>query len=169
MKRILLLIFGILMLASTAFTQDKKTMLTGELGINFFGYDTPYLTTGILYHMEVREGMYIVGGADFGIHTETDDSGEVQADFLIPLKTGIYFPFQFNKINFGFGTGISPCFQFTHAGTGADFLIGPYINGSVRIQVHPVMSVFLQVQQDLLFGKPDWIYTGTRMNIGITF
>ncbi len=90
-------------------------------------------------------------------------------DHFDTLKIGIEFPFQVNIIKYGFGTGITPCFQFTDDGTGAEFLVGPYINGSIRIKVHPVMSIFLQIQQDLLFGKPDWIYTGTRMNLGITF
>lgn len=169
MKKILILVFGLVILGSNVFAQERKTMLTGELGINFFGYDTTYLTTGILYHMEVKDSMYIVGGVDFGISRVSSNSEIVGADFLIPLKIGIEFPFQVNNLKYGFGAGITPCFQFTYNDTGAEFLIGPYINGSIRIKVHPVMSVFLQLQQDLLFGKPDWIYTGTRMNLGITF
>jgi hypothetical protein len=168
-KKILILIFGLILLGSNVFTQERKNMLTGKFGINFFGYNTTYLTTGILYHQEVRDGMYIVGGVDFGISRVSINSQIVGADFLIPMKIGIEFPFQVNIIKYGFGTGITPCFQFTYDGSGADFLIGPYINGSIRIKVHSVMSIFLQIQQDLLFGKPNWIYTGTSTNIGITF
>ncbi len=169
MKKILSVIVGIFILTSAAFTSESGTVITGGFGINFFGYETTYLTTGILYQVEIRDGMDLVGGIDFGIHTETISSGEVEADFLIPLKVGIYFPFQGEKIKFGFGGGLSPCFQFTHDDEGAGFLIGPYITGSMRLKVHPVMSIFLQIQQDLLFGKPDWIYMGSQARLGISF
>ena len=154
---------------ANVYTLEGETQVTGGFGLNFFGYETIYLTTGILYQVEIKDGMDIVGGIDFGINTETNDSGKVEADFLIPLKIGIYFPFQDEKIKYGFGSGIAPCFQFTHDDSGAVFLIGPYVNGSMRIQVHPVMSIFLQVQQDLLFGKPNWIYSGSQIKLGITF
>ena len=169
MKKIILLISIFLIAISSITASDKKTMFTGEFGFNFFGYKTSYLTTGILYQVEIRDGMDLVSGVDFGIHTTNGNSGVIEADFLIPLKLGLYFPFQVERIQYGFGTGISPCFQKTYDGSGSDFLIGPYVNGSIRIKVHPVMSVYLQVQQDLLFGKPDWIYTGSRINIGISF
>jgi hypothetical protein len=31
------------------------------------------------------------------------------------------------------------------------------------------MSLVVQLQQDLLFGKPDWIYTATSISAGIAF
>jgi hypothetical protein len=168
-KKIVSVIFGLFILTAAINALDGSDMVTGGFGINFFGYETIYLTTGILYQVEIKDGMDIVGGADFGIHTETGASGEVEADFLIPLKIGIYFPFQGENIKLGFGGGLTPCFQFTYDGSGAGFLIGPYINGSMRLKVHPVMSVFLQVQQDLLFGKPNWIYSGSQIKLGISF
>jgi len=168
-KKIFIVLTGLLIITSVIFPLGGNTIATGEFGFNFFGYETIYLTTGVLYQVEIIDGMDFVGGADFGIHTVPGDSGEIEADFLIPLKVGIYFPFQVGQIKFGFGTGLTPCFQNTHDGSGAEFLMGPYINGSIRIKVHTVMSVFLQVQQDLLFGKPDWIYTGSRINAGISF
>ncbi len=169
MKKIVIAVAGLLILSSAGFALDGKTLVTGGFGLNFFGYETLYLTTGVLYQVEIKEGMDLVGGADFGIHTETSDSEEVEADFLIPLKIGIYFPFQGEKIKYGFGTGLTPCFQSKHDDTGAKFLVGPYVNGSMRIKVHPVMSIFLQIQQDLLFGKPDWIYMGSQVKLGISF
>ncbi|MEA1910772.1 MAG: hypothetical protein U9N32_03730 [Spirochaetota bacterium] len=169
MKKLLIVITGLFILSAAAFASDSKTMLTGGFGVNFFGYKTPYLTTGFMYQVEIKEGMALVGGVDFGIYTDTNISGDVEADFLIPLKIGVYFPFPGEKITFGFGTGLSPCFQFTNDDSDASFLMGPYVNGSMRIKVHPVMSVFLQIQQDLLFGKPDWIYTGSQIKLGISF
>ena len=169
MNKLVIIIAVLSMSAAAVFASDGKTTVTGGFGINFFGYETIYLTTGILYQVEIKDGMDFVGGVDFGINTETNDSGEVEADFLIPLTIGLYFPFQCEKIKFGFGSGLTPCFQFTHDDSGSGFLMGPYINGSIRIKVHPVMSIFLQVQQDLLFGKPDWIYTGSRIRMGLSF
>lgn len=169
MKKIIMLIAGLFILSVAVIASERSSKFTGGFGINFFGYETTYLTTGFLYQVEIRDGMDFVGGADFGINTETNNSGEVKADFLIPLKVGVYFPFPGENITFGFGSGLSPCFQFTHDDSDAGFLVGPYINGSMRIRVHSVMSVFLQIQQDLLFGKPNWIYTGTQLKAGITF
>lgn len=169
MKKNYIITAGLFILSIAIFASESKAMLTGGFGINYFGYDTLYLTTGFLYQAELRDGMDFVAGADFGINTNTNDSGDVEANFLIPLKIGVYFPFPGEKITYGFGSGLSPCFQFTHDDTGAGFLIGPYINGSIRIQVHPVMSIFLQVQQDLLFGKPNWIYSGSQIKLGISF
>lgn len=168
MKKLFILIGILFILVSTAFTLDNKSLVTGGFGINLFGFETVYLTTGLMYQVEIKNGMDLVGGADFGINTETNESGEVEADFLIPLKIGVYFPFRSEKITFGFGSGLIPCFQFVHD-EDAVFLIGPYINGSIRLKVHPVMSVFLQIQQDLLFGKPNWIYTGSQIKAGISF
>ncbi len=169
MKKLLIVLAGLLIITSVIFPLGGGTIATGEFGVNFFGYETPYLTTGVLYQVEIVDGMDFVAGADFGIHRVADDSGDIQADFLIPLKLGIYFPFDLGQTEFGFGTGLTSCFQNTSDDTGADFLMGPYINGSLRVKVHPVMSIFLQIQQDLLFGKPNWIYTGSRINIGISF
>ena len=159
----------ILLVSAGAFAAGGGSLLTGNFGVNFFGYKTTYLTTGIVYQRELRPGMDMVGGADFGIHTEQGSSGETLADFLIPFKLGIEFPFSGTNTVLSFGTGLSPCFQFTHDSNDASFLMGPYVTGTARVKVHPVMSVFLQVQQDLLFGKPDWIYTGTRLAVGVSF
>ena len=143
--------------------------ITGNFGVNLFAYDTTYLTTGAMYQRSVQTGMDMVVGADFGIHTEKDNQGEVQAGFLVPLRLGLHFPFEGEKVTYGFGTGLTPTFQFEQSQDSTRFLMGPYVNGSVRVKVHPVMSVFLQYQQDLLFGEPDWIYTGSRFLIGISF
>lgn len=169
MKKIIIGIVGLFILSAVIFASDSKTMVTGGFGINFIGYKTPYLTTGFLYQVEIKDGMDFVGGVDFGIRIETISSDEVEADFLIPLKFGVYFPFPGEKITFGFGSGLSPCFQFSNDDSDAGFLVGPYISGSMRIRVHPVMSIFLQIQQDLLFGKPNWIYTGSQIKAGISF
>lgn len=145
------------------------SIVTGNFGVNLFAYDTTYLTTGVMYQKTVQPGMDMVVGGDFGIHTDKNDAGDVEADFLIPLRLGLHFPFQQQKVIYGFGAGITPTFQFKQSEDSAGFLMGPYVNGTVRIKVHPVMSVFLQYQQDLLFGEPEWIYTGSRFLIGISF
>jgi len=160
---------ALLLICAGTVPAAAESMVTGNFGVNLFAYDTTYLTTGLMYQKSVQTGMDMVVGADFGIHTEKNTSNEVEADFLIPLRLGLHFPFQHKKVTYGFGTGITPTFQFEQNEDSAGFLMGPYVNGSVRIQVHPVMSVFLQYQQDLLFGEPDWIYTGSRFLVGISF
>jgi len=160
---------ALLLICAGTVPAAAESMVTGNFGVNLFGYNTTYLTTGVMYQKSVQTGMDMVVGADFGIHTEKNTSNEVEADFLIPLRLGLHFPFQHKKVTYGFGTGITPTFQFEQNEDSAGFLMGPYVNGSVRIQVHPVMSVFLQYQQDLLFGEPDWIYTGSRFLVGISF
>ena len=156
-----------LTLVGLALPLYAESQFTGSFGVNFFTYETPYLTTGVMYQHSVREKMDLVYGADFGIHTEQKD-GDVEASFLVPAKLGLHFPFGEDVFTYGVGTGISPSFAF---GENDDpgFLIGPYLSGTMRVQVHPVMSIFMQVQQDLLFGAPKWIYTGTRLQIGISF
>jgi len=160
---------AVLLIFAVTIPAAAESMVTGNFGVNLFGYNTTYLTTGVMYQKSVQTGMDMVVGADFGIHTEKNASNEVEADFLIPLRLGLHFPFQQKRVTYGFGTGITPTFQFEQSEDSGGFLMGPYVNGSVRIQVHPVMSVFLQYQQDLLFGEPDWIYTGSRFLIGISF
>jgi len=154
-------------MAAVSVPAFSESMFTGNFGVNLFTYETVYLTTGVTYQHPVREDMDIVYGADFGIHTEKKDN-EVKASFLVPAKLGLHFPFGDEKFTYGLGTGISPSFSFGESDD-PDFLMGPYLNGSVRIKVHPVMSVFMMVQQDLLFGAPQWIYTGTRFQVGISF
>ncbi|MCF7916031.1 MAG: hypothetical protein K9L66_12765 [Spirochaetaceae bacterium] len=168
MKKKLLKAAVLLIFAGTI-PAAAESMVTGNFGVNLFGYDTTYLTTGVMYQKSVQTGMDMVFGADFGIHTEKNASNEVEADFLIPLRLGLHFPFKQKRVTYGFGTGITPTFQLEQSEDSAGFLMGPYVNGSVRIQVHPVMSVFLQYQQDLLFGEPEWIYTGSRFLVGISF
>ncbi len=167
MRKIKLLL-GILVFTSAVLPAASDSMFTGSFGVNIFTYNTVYLTTGATYQHSLREAMDIVYGADFGINT-VEEGDEVKANFLVPAKLGLYFPFGGEKITYGLGTGISPCFTFGSTNEDPGFLMGPYLNGSVRIQVHPVMSVFFQVQQDLLFGAPEWIYTGTRFQLGISF
>ncbi|MFO7850018.1 MAG: hypothetical protein R6V67_08675 [Spirochaetia bacterium] len=162
------IIIAALILGAFSMPVFSESMFTGKFGVNFFTYKTVYLTTGAAYQHSIREAMNLVYGADFGIHTKENDEGDVEASFLVPLKLGLNFPFGGDTVSYSVGTGISPSFTFGES-SDPGFLMGPYLNGSMRIKVHPVMSIFLQVQQDLLFGAPEWIYTGTRMQLGISF
>ena len=161
------ILFAALVLSTASVPAFSDSMFTGNFGVNFFTYETVYLTTGVTYQHSVREAMDLVYGADFGISTEKEGD-DVEASFLIPVKLGLHFPFGGETFTYGIGTGVSPSFTFGKSDD-PGFLMGPYINASARIKVHPVMSIFLQVQQDLLFGAPEWIYTGTRLQVGISF
>lgn len=42
---------------TSATAEEGKKVFTGNLGMNFFGYETVYLTTGLVYQVEVQQGM----------------------------------------------------------------------------------------------------------------
>ncbi|HDQ14826.1 MAG TPA: hypothetical protein ENN41_08430 [Sediminispirochaeta sp.] len=168
MKKLLTFLLIGLALVHASGAVEGESLITGDFGINYFGYETLYLTTGMIYQIEAEQGMDFVVGADFGIHTEQVD-GKTEASFLIPLKLGLSFPFDGERVDYAFGVGLSPNFQFSQESSASNFLMGPYVNGTMRLRVHPVMSVFVQLQQDLLFGKPEWIYTGSRFVVGVSF
>ena len=152
----------------TAAPAVGDSMWTFDFGVNFFTYNTSYITTGAMYQHSIREEMDLVYGAEFGITTEEDENGDIKPSFLVPVNIGFYFPFGDEEFSYGIGTGLSPSFS---AGESGDpwILVGPYLNASVRVKVHPVMKLFVRAQQDLLFGPPKWIYTGTRLQVGISF
>ncbi|POR02210.1 hypothetical protein AU468_06360 [Alkalispirochaeta sphaeroplastigenens] len=148
-----------------------QSSFSGGMGVNFFRYDTAYLTAlSATYLHDLGEGLELNLGAEFGINTDENDKGDTVPSFLIPLNLGLNFTFPRDAVTFVFGTGISPVFNF-NPDTDDEFLfyMGPYAKGAVRVRVHPIMSLYTEVQQDLLIGGTDWINTGTRFSLGINF
>lgn len=143
---------------------------SAHIGGNFFRYDTAYLTTGGNYLNALRDDLELDIGAFFAIATEKNDQGETVPSFLIPVNLGLNFLFPQERVTFLLGTGITPVFNFSDEDAGGnDFYMGPYIGAGTRLQIHPVMSWFVQVQQDLLIGGDEWINTATRLTTGINF
>jgi hypothetical protein len=159
----------VLFLAAVGIPAAAGELVSGNFGFNYYSYEELYLTTGLSYQFPVQEAMDLVIGADFGVSTTENEAGEVQANFLIPLKLGLNFPFPGDTFSYSFGAGITPNLNYGYDIQGVSFRMGPYIHGLVRMQVHPVMSLFLRFEQDLLFGAPRWIYTGSQLAVGISF
>lgn len=143
---------------------------SAHIGGNFFRYDTAYLTTGVSSLTQLRDDLELDIGAFFGIATEEDDQGETVPSFLIPVNVGLNFLFPTERATFLLGAGVTPVFNFSEEDAGGnEFFMGPYIGAGARLKIHPVMSWFVQAQQDLLIGGDDWINTATRLTTGINF
>lgn len=158
----------LVLLCTAAVPLTAEELVSGGFGINYYGYEELYLTTGLSYQVPLEEAMDLAFGADFGVSTE-QTGGEIRANFLIPLHLGLNFPFPGQTVSYSFGTGISPNINYGDDISGVALRMGPYVHGLLRFQVHPVMSIFLRFEQNLLFGPPRWIYTGSNLALGISF
>lgn len=163
MKRyISLLIFTLIM--TSGLSADPSYSL--NLGGDFFNYKNTFLDIGASCVIPIANNMELNFGANFGIATETEGS-ETEANFYIPLDFGLNFIFNDqSKLNFLAGAGVTPQLLILDD---TKFYMGPYFKGGVRYQVHEYMRLFLEVQQDLLIGAPQWINTATRVRTGILF
>ncbi len=166
MRRIL----AVSILALLAAPLAAQNSVSAGMGVHFFRYDTAYLTVmNATYLHELNEGLEFNLGGEFAIHTY-DDDGSTEARFLIPANVGLNFNFPRGNMLFVFGTGLTPVFNVNPDDEeDLRFYMGPYVKGALRVHVHPIMSWFLEAQQDLLIGGDDWINTGTRLATGINF
>lgn len=166
MKRLLLLAATILLAASAATAQ---TTFTTHIGTNLFRYERAYLETGGTLLTQLADAMELHIGADFGIAT-TESGDEIEPSFLIPVNLGLNFTFPSERVVFYLGTGLTPNFLFGPATDGgSQFYMGPYARTGIRLKVHELMSAFIDLEQDLLIGGPNWINTSTRILGGIHF
>ncbi|TVR31904.1 MAG: hypothetical protein EA404_09120 [Spirochaetaceae bacterium] len=154
---------------SGAAQAEAQTAYGFSLGGNFFRYDEFFLATGATVLIETAEQMEVQIGADFAIRTTRDDDGDIVPRILLPATLGMNFLFPGETITGLFGAGVTPTFLFRTDKSDSRFLMGPYAKAGVRAEVHAVMSWFLEIQQDLLFGGPDWINTATRIQTGIVY
>ena len=166
MKRALL---SILFTAGLIIQLSAAPTFTVHLGMDFFNYKSNYLDTGFSILNEFQNNVEFNSSADFAITTVESD-GAVQPSFYIPIDLGLNFLFPKNSLSFVFGTGISTVFN-TNPTADKEFnlFIGPFMKGGVRYQVHPLMKLFIEIQQDLLIGGEKWINTSTRVFTGINF
>lgn len=171
MRRALLVLWAATVFATTAITTvAADSSFSAGIGTNFYRYDTTYLTAlSATYLYELQDGLELNLGGEFGI-TTTNIDGDTVPSFLIPANVGLNFTFPQERTTFLFGTGLSPVFNFNpETETEFRFLMGPYVKAAVRVKVHPIMSWFLEAQQDLLIGGNEWINTSTRLSTGINF
>ena len=163
MKRIL---FPFILLCAAASALYAQPSFTAGIGGDFFNYDKAFLDMGGSVVVPIQEGMEFNLGMNFGIATESDGS-DVDALFYFPIDAGINFVFnEEEKLNYLVGVGLTPQFLFND---GTSFYMGPYVKGGLRLKVHEYMKWFIELQQDLVIGAPDWINTVTRVKTGILF
>ena len=168
MRRILIVLVVITTLSAPAFAENS---FSAGLGVNFFRYDTTYLTAiAANYQHELRPDLELNIGGEFGITTDEDSDGDTVPSFLIPVNVGLNFAFPSERTTFLFGTGLTPVFNINpDTDDEFEFYMGPYVKGAMRLKVHPIMSWFVEVQQDLLIGGDDWINVASRVSTGINF
>jgi hypothetical protein len=149
---------------------EAQAAFAAHIGTNLFRYEQAYLTTGVTYLSELADQMELHLGADFGITTTRTDTGGVRPSFLVPFTTGLNFTFPSDPVVFYVGIGLIPTMLLTpDAEKSVRFFMGPYGRAGIRVKVHAIMSAFLDVEQDLLIGGPEWINTSTRIAGGIHF
>ena len=168
MRRILI-VFTVATVYVASVTAENS--FSAGLGVNFFRYDTTYLTAiAANYQHEIRPHLELNIGGEFGITTDEDSEGDTVPSFLIPVNIGLNFTFPVERATFLFGTGLTPVFNIApETDDEFQFYMGPYVKGAMRLQVHPIMSWFVELQQDLLIGGDDWINVASRVSTGINF
>lgn len=155
-------------LLPAAFAAAGPLSISAQIGGNFLNYQKGYLSTGAALVYKIRPDMELDLGADFAL--STSGTGEdIVADILIPLDLGLNFTFPTGSMEYLLGIGLSPTFNNRNSDDSFRFYMGPFLKGGIRLQIHPVMSWFVEAQQDLLIGPPLWINTSTRIHTGILF
>ncbi len=162
----------IFVMISTATAYGQSSFSAG-IGVNFFRYETTYLTAlSATYLHELQDGLELNVGGEFNITTAKDEAGEVRPRLVLPANVGLNFTFPQDRVTFLFGTGLTPVFNINTHETGEEefrFYMGPYVKGAMRVKVHPIMSWFVEYQQDLLIGGDTWINSASRLMTGINF
>ncbi len=135
------------------------------LGFDSFNYTQTYLNTTVSYMTELTDQVELVLGTSFGILVR-----EQEPTFWLPLQIGLGFIFpDILSADGVLGVGLSPVFNWGAGLDDLNFYLGPYLQLGFRLQVHPFMRWFFDVQQDLHIGRPEWISTSTRVVTGINF
>ena len=167
MRKVILAI-SILFLAIFMAGADGTSFSAG-LGFDFFNYrqGDNYLSTSVSLRQRIGGDVELNLGFEFGLTTEPQ--------FFIPISAGLNFLFPVqDRFGFLIGTGLPPVFLWDEASGSPEssslrFFIGPYLKGGFQIKTHHYMKIFLELQQDLLIGAPDWINTCTRIHGGVIF
>jgi hypothetical protein len=148
-----------------------ESSFTAFIGTNFFNYERTYLTTGIAYLPMLEDQLELNMAAAFNIYTESNEAGTVvNPYFLIPANLGLNFLYPGDTVAFLFGIGLTPVLSIRQSQQPSVlFYMGPYLKAEVRAKVHRIMSLILELQQDLLIGGPTWVNTSTRISAGVNF
>lgn len=163
----------LLLIIAVFSVESQPSSFSANIGMDFFNYAENYLDTGLSYNHLITAGLEASIGFDFALRTEnagTDAVPNVVPYFFIPLNIGLNFIFDSFYPTMLFGFGIAPVIRIPPDSTDTGrFYMGPYIKAGVRVKVQRLLNWFIEVQQDLLIGKPNWINTTTRAYTGINF
>ncbi|MFP4365152.1 MAG: hypothetical protein ACLFR1_14920 [Spirochaetia bacterium] len=171
-KTIRNILIALLFTTVTFGAMGQNYSISANIGTDIYNYsgESTYINTGAALIFDIGNQMEADFEIDFALTTNEAEDGSVTADFFIPLDAGINFLFPYDPFKFLIGVGISPVFTYTSSiSSPFRFVMGPYLKGGARVRVHPTMHWFLEVQQDLLIGLPNWINHGTRITTGVNF
>lgn len=158
------------MIVSATVGAVGQTSFATHLGTSLFRYEQAYLVTGVTVLSALDDQMELSVAADFGIATQEEESGVVSPEFLIPVAVGLNFTFPSDPTTFYLGIGVVPAANLAPGRSDTvRFYLGPFAKAGLRVKVHAVMSAFLEAEQQLLFGGPTWVNTGTEIATGIHF
>ena len=138
----------------------QVTTYSVSLGANFFEYSQTALETSLGAVVPLQEGLSFEARAAYAVKPATDS-----AFMAFPFQAGVRFSFGAQPAGFHCSVGLEPVFTRNPD----SFRLGPYLGIEGSLRVHPYMELFLGLEQDLLFGGPDYVTTGSRVAGGLRF
>lgn len=151
--------------AGFLFSQEKPTSFAFGAGTDF--NQEFYFNFGFSVLKPLNGDKEFDLKTSLNLRTE-DHEGEVLPQFILPVKVGLNFLFPTSdKMTFLAGAGLSP--QLKMGNNETLFHVGPFLKGALRYKLHTTMSIFVEVSQTLLIGKPDWMYHSTEVTGGVNF
>ncbi|TFG84860.1 MAG: hypothetical protein E4H20_01990 [Spirochaetales bacterium] len=138
----------------------QATTYSVSLGANFFEYSAVALETSVSIVVPLNDDLSIEGKAAYAVQPVPDDPF-----MAIPVQAGVRFSFGYDPLTFLCSIGIEPIFVLSPAA----FRLGPYFGVEASLRVHPFLEVFAGAEQNLLFGGPNYVSTGSRMQAGFRF
>ena len=138
----------------------QSTTYSVSLGANFFEYSTIALETSLGMVIPLQDGLSIEAKAAYAVQPAPDS-----AFIAVPLQAGVRFSFVGEPFSFHCSLGIEPIFVLSPA----EFRLGPYLGAEASLRVHPFLEIFAGAEQNLLFGGPQYVSTGSRLQAGFRF
>jgi hypothetical protein len=173
MKRFTLAALAALTIIALPVAASAETGFQAGLDMDFLYYQNAFVEPGFAVMPVLAQGMEMTIGVGFGIFVHPATATTIAyPTFQIPVKVGFNFLFPaMSGVEPFLGVGLLPQFVWTDGLPNSfQFLIGPYLGGGVRFQIHPLMSVYIELEQPLLIGNPPaWLNTSTRIGAGLKF
>lgn len=152
------IIFALLVLGSLAFAAPAT--YSAFLGANFFEYADTALETGVGVAIPIQQGLAFEASASYAIKPAESDPF-----MAVPVLAGVRFSFDAKPFALHCSVGLEPVFVLKPS----SFRFGPYLGVSGSLRVHEFLELFAGVEQNLLFGGPDYVSTSTKVMGGLRF